>query len=90
MGHFLLAFVNCNDKDTDSIIVSGMVAMLALISLSAYADFREPQAFSALNFGTAAAAIIASIGGGRRLRDGIGDATMRSSGDTTTTITPAS
>ncbi|MGH6796570.1 MAG: hypothetical protein ACREDH_15555 [Methylocella sp.] len=70
MLDFLKQLFSRDDTETDAIILSGGVAMAALVAQSGYVTYLTPASFSPLNFATATVTIIAAIGGAKRLRDG--------------------
>ncbi len=65
-GHLLAT----DDGAVDSIVFGGLAAQLALIAFTGYALYHDPASFNPINFGGASGALLAAIGGGRRLRDG--------------------
>lgn len=70
---FLSALVSSDDRSADSVIIGGFVALGALITFSAWDVMRAGHDFGALNFATGCAAILAGMGGAKRLRDGAPD-----------------
>ena len=68
MGRFITNLLSSDESVTDSLIVGGLLALLALIAFTGYALVQNPASFGPLDFATATAAILAAIGGGRRLR----------------------
>jgi hypothetical protein len=68
-GGFVQSLLASDDRSVDSIIVCGVFALLALIAFCGYATWRDPASFNPINYGTAATALLAGIGGGRRMRD---------------------
>lgn len=70
---FLRGFTNAG---TEVINLSGFMGVLSLIGLSGVHVWRDGQ-FSPIEFGGGFGAIIAAIGGARRLKDvGVAQATM--------------
>lgn len=67
--NWLRALLSSNDDLADSIILAGLAAMVALIFCQAWATIKDPALFGAINFGTAAGAIIGAIGTAKGLRD---------------------
>ena len=68
-ANFGQALISSDDRSVDSIIMGGIVSLIALILFSGYALWRDPAAFNPINFGSASTMILAGVGGGRRLRD---------------------
>lgn len=71
---FIASLFHATDPGADSLVLGGMVLLAALIAMSAYDVVVNARAFSAVEFGTAGAAILAGLGGGKKLRDGSGNA----------------
>lgn len=64
--------IGSNDKSADSIVLSGLVAILSLCLIQWWAVAVLHQEFSPVAFGGGVAAILGGIGGGKTLRDRIG------------------
>lgn len=67
---FLSQLVATDDGAVDSVIVGGLLALFVLSGLQIYDVVGMHHDFGPINFATASAAILGSVGGAKRLRDG--------------------
>jgi hypothetical protein len=70
MRALLLSLLNGDEKEVDSVIACGVVALVALIAFCVYQIIAAPAAFSPATFAGGASGLVASIGGSKRFRDG--------------------
>jgi hypothetical protein len=64
--------LHAEDPAADSLVVIGLTVMTTLCGLAIYDAIWLGNRFEPLTFSGAGAALIASIGGGKRFRDGMG------------------
>lgn len=66
---FLTSLLSSDDRSVDSVIMGGLAALCFLFGLETW-DVARGHDFQPLNFATASGALLAAIGGAKRLRDG--------------------
>lgn len=67
---WLKALFSSTDAGSDSVIVGGLFAILALTALDGFDVIYRAHAFDPTTYALAAGGLIAAIAGGKRLRDG--------------------
>ena len=70
MMSFINSLLSGDEKEVDSVIACGVVALISLIGFCAYQAVTHPELFSAGTYAGGAASLVASIGGSKRFRDG--------------------
>ena len=66
---FLTRLLSSDERSADSIATGGLIAIVAVCTISATSVIRDHREFNPFTFGTGVATIIAAIGGGKTLRD---------------------
>lgn len=69
---FLTSLLSSDDRSADSVIVGGLIALAFVCGLETV-DVIRGHDFQPLNFATASGALLAAMGGAKRLRDGGAD-----------------
>lgn len=70
MLSWLASLVSRDDVEVDSIVLSGLLAVVAMVVMTAYSLWITPANYSPITFGTGAASVMGAMGAARRLRDG--------------------
>lgn len=69
MRKFLGSWLSGDESAVDSVIASGVLALVVVLGLCIYATIKDPTTFNPINVGTAASTVIASVAGGKTARD---------------------
>jgi len=69
---FFRSLVSTTNTDVDEMVVGGLVALTFMIMMTGWDVIHNSKPFDVWSFASAYSMLLASIGGGRRLRDGIG------------------
>mgnify|MGYP001594699785 CR=1 FL=1 len=68
---FIGAMVSADDQSVDSLIVLGVLAVVAMIFFQGYDLIVLRHEFSPWTFGSGVAAVLTGVGGGKMVRDKI-------------------
>ena len=66
MKAFLLSLLSGDEREVDSVIVCGVVALVVMLAITIWQPGWNPVPYA-----TSAATVIGTIGGAKRLRDGV-------------------
>lgn len=68
---FISSLLSKHESKVDSLIVSGIMAMLVLCGATLWALSRDVNTWNPINFASAAAVVIAAIGAGKGVRENL-------------------
>lgn len=69
MLNFFQSLLSGDERDVDSVIVCGVVALAALIGVTVFAVWQDHSLWNPLTFATGAGTLITSVAGGKTARD---------------------
>ena len=69
MRKFFSSWLSGDESAVDSVIASGVLALITLLGLCVFVTVKDPTTFSPINFSTGVATIIAGVAGGKTARD---------------------
>lgn len=67
--NFFEHLVSGQEGKVDSLVVGGLLVLVALIALTTYIAVQDPHLFNPMGFGTGAATVIGAAAGGKTARD---------------------